>query len=138
MISVYLTFPGNAAEEAHYYAQVFDAPAPDILTPARMSEQDRSDMGPVPENFTVHASVATFGGDLMLSDAFPGQIPRPGDMANVTFSHTDQERIRQVFDRLAKDGAVDMPLGPAFFSPLFGGLRDKYGISWLIMADEQA
>ncbi len=136
MITVYLNFPGNAAEAARYYAQVFEAPEPQIMTPAGMPPEDRQQMGPVSDDFVVHANVATFGGDLMLSDSFPGFTPKAGDMVNVTFSHPDHDRIRRAFDKLAQDGTVDMPLEPAFFSPLFGSLRDKYGINWLLMADE--
>ncbi len=137
MITVYLNFPGTAAQAARYYAQVFDAPEPEIMTPAGMPEADRQEMGPVPQDFTVHANVATFGGNLMLSDAFPGQHPTAGDMVDITFSHTDQQKLRTVFERLAADGQVDMPMAPSFFSPLFGALRDKYGISWMILADEE-
>ena len=137
MITVYLNFPGNAAEAANYYAKVFDAPAPEIMTPAGMPAEDRAQMGPVPDDFTVHANVATFGGNLMLSDAFPGFEPQPGSMVNITYSHTDHDRIRRAFDNLTRDGEVEMPLEPAFFSPLFGSVRDKYGLTWMLMADEE-
>lgn len=133
MLGIYMYFPGNAAEAARYYAKVFDAPEPEIMTPAGVPPEDRAQMGEVPDDFTVHASVATFAGTLMLSDAYPGSDVKPGDMLNITLSHSDHQRLHQVFDRLAREGEVDMPLGPTFFSPLFGGLKDKYGISWLIM-----
>ena len=138
MFGVYLNFSGNTAEAAYYYAKVFDAPEPEIMTPADVPEADRAEMGEVPDDFVVHANVATFAGNLRMSDPYPGAQVKPGDMVNITLSHSDQQRLRQVFDRLARDGEVEMPLGPAFFSPLFGSLKDKYGLTWLIMADEQA
>lgn len=136
MISVYLNFPGNAAEAAHYYAQVFDAPQPEIMTLASVPQADREQMGLLPEDFTVHANVATFGGNLMLSDAFPGAPVTPGSMVNLTFSHPDKQRLRKVFDRLAQDGEVEMPLAPTFFSPLFGSVKDRFGLIWLVMIEE--
>ena len=52
-------------------------------------------------------------------------------------SRNDLERLRRVFERLAKDGEVIMPLEPAFFSPLFGQVRDKFGFYWMIMSSEE-
>ena len=138
MFGVYLNFSGNTVEAARYYAKVFDAPEPEMMTPASVPPEDRAQMGEVPDDFVVHANVATFAGNLRMSDAYPGAQVKPGDMVNITLSHSDHQRLRQVFERLARDGVVEMPLGPAFFSPLFGSLKDKYGLTWLIMADEQA
>lgn len=136
MISVYLNFPGNATEAARYYAQVFDAPEPEIMRPAALPPEDRAQMGQLPDDFTVHAMVETPAGDLMMSDTYPGAPVTPGSMVNLTFSHQDQAVVRQVFDRLAADGEVEMPLEPAFFNPLFGSVKDKYGLTWLVMMEE--
>lgn len=38
-----------------------------------------------------------------------------------------------VFNALAQDGKIDMPLTKTFWSPLYGMLTDKFGIGWMVM-----
>lgn len=89
------------------------------------------------KNLVIHANVKTFAGDIMLSDNPPDQVSAPSAALNICLSHTDLERLRRVFERLAKDGEVIMPLEPTFFSPLFGQVRDKFGFYWMIMSSEE-
>jgi predicted 3-demethylubiquinone-9 3-methyltransferase (glyoxalase superfamily) len=42
----------------------------------------------------------------------------------------DAERLRQAFAVLSTDGAVAMPLDEYPFSPLFGWVQDRFGVSW--------
>ena len=42
----------------------------------------------------------------------------------------DEERLKQVFERLSEKGQVAMPLGDYGFSPLFGWVQDRFGVSW--------
>lgn len=47
------------------------------------------------------------------------------------FIESDSEKdIEDAFKVLAKDGVVFMPLEEYPFSPKFGWVQDKYGISW--------
>jgi PhnB protein len=50
----------------------------------------------------------------------------------VTYSADDVDRARTIFDALAEGGEVQMPFGPAFWSPGFGGCVDRYGVSWMV------
>jgi len=38
----------------------------------------------------------------------------------------------KVFNALADGGQVQMPLGKTFFSPSFGMLADRFGVSWMV------
>jgi len=42
----------------------------------------------------------------------------------------DAAQLRQAFDILSEDGEVPMPLDNYGFSPLFGWLLDRHGVSW--------
>jgi PhnB protein len=37
-----------------------------------------------------------------------------------------------VFDALANDGNVLMPMGPTFWSSCFGMVSDRFGLSWMV------
>ena len=41
----------------------------------------------------------------------------------------------RLFEALAADGEVRMPIGQTFFSPRFGMVADKFGVGWIIIAN---
>lgn len=137
MIEVYLNLNGNAREAAEYYAKALGGEVTFLMTADQMPEGERGNLPPMAGDKVIHANVTTFAGQIMLSDNFPGQEVEPSAAMNITLSHTDLGKIRAAFDALARDGQVGMPLEPAFFSPLFGVVVDKYGFSWMMMSSEE-
>jgi PhnB protein len=133
MIEVYLSLNGNAAEAAIYYAQLFEAPEPYIMRFADMPKADQDQMPPGAENLVMYANVKTSVGDIMMSDMMPGSSVTPNEGVWINYSMKDEERLRQYFDAMAKDGEVLMPLEKTFFSPLYGQVKDKFGFYWMFM-----
>jgi PhnB protein len=41
----------------------------------------------------------------------------------------------RVFNALADGGEVKMPLGKTFFAGRFGAVADRFGVSWMVIAD---
>ncbi|NLG58453.1 MAG: VOC family protein [Clostridiales bacterium] len=137
MIEPYLSLGGNAAEAAAYYAGVFDAPEPYVMRYGEIPPGEMEEVPPEAAQLVMHANVKTYGGDLMLADAMPGSDTTPSAGMWITLSHTDQNRLRETFERLSREGEVLSPLEPSFFSPLYGQLRDKYGFFWMLMSPEE-
>ena len=46
----------------------------------------------------------------------------------------DPAEAEKRFNALAEGGDVRMPLTKTFFSPAFGMVADKFGVSWMVMA----
>jgi len=44
----------------------------------------------------------------------------------------DEDQVRRIFDAVAADGSVMMPVGDYGFSSCFGWAADRYGVSWQI------
>jgi PhnB protein len=44
-------------------------------------------------------------------------------------------RAEQVFAALGDGGKVQMPMAKTFFSPAFGMVADRFGVSWMVMAE---
>jgi predicted 3-demethylubiquinone-9 3-methyltransferase (glyoxalase superfamily) len=44
----------------------------------------------------------------------------------------DEEQVRLLFDQIASDGDVKMPVDDYGFSSCFGWATDRYGVSWQI------
>jgi PhnB protein len=45
---------------------------------------------------------------------------------------TTEAEARRVFGALADGGQVGMPLGKTFWSPCFGAVTDRFGVSWMV------
>jgi hypothetical protein len=52
--------------------------------------------------------------------------------AGFPLSATDAARV---FEALAKDGEVQMPIGPTSWSPAFGMCIDRFGTPWMVGAN---
>jgi len=138
MITAYLNFSGKAREAASYYTEVFGAPAPYIMAMTDMPKGSPEDEFPAgSENLVAYANVKTFAGDIMLSDDMPGgPALTPNSSFWICLDYPEEAKVREVFEKLAKDGRVIMALEPTFFNPLYGQLVDKYGYHWMMMLSE--
>lgn len=50
----------------------------------------------------------------------------------------DEGDAKRKFAALSEGGQVQMPLGKTFFSPCFGIVADRFGVSWMVIVDPQA
>jgi len=44
-----------------------------------------------------------------------------------------EAEAERAFNGLSKGGQVKMPLGKTFFSPRFGMVEDRFGLSWMVV-----
>lgn len=77
----------------------------------------------------MHAELQVGDWKLMASD---GATDATFQGFAVVYTSAIVERSREVFEALAAGGTVDSPFEPAFYSPGFGLLTDKFGVPWMI------
>lgn len=132
-IQPYLFFRGRCEEAIGYYKQALGA---ELLMLMRFKDNpDRPGPDKVPtalDDKVMHAAIRIHGSDIMLSD---GMRSGPLDFQCMSLSLTvpDEAAADRVFNALARDGKVQMPIGPTFFSPRFGAVEDKFGVAWMII-----
>ena len=82
----------------------------------------------------MHSSMMVGDTIVMLSD---GMSTETVSFAGVSLSITanDETHANRMFDALSVGGKVFMPLGKTFWSPCFGMLSDKFGVSWMVGVD---
>ena len=44
----------------------------------------------------------------------------------------DEAQVERIYAGLADGGQVQMPLAKTFFSPRFGMVADRFGVSWMV------
>lgn len=130
LVQSYLNFNGRCEEALEYYRQALDAEVTGLMRFKDSPEPCPS--GSVSADKVMHSCFRIGDTTIMASD---GQCS--GEAAFAGFSLTvtvpDEARARKFFSALSEGGQVTMPLAKTFWSPLFGMVTDRFGVSWMIM-----
>lgn len=88
-----------------------------------------------PADMVIHAALTFGDGDLLMASDDPtgDAAGVKGAALNVTL--TDHSEATRIFEALADGGDVEMPMGPTFWSPLFGACTDRFGVAWMVNVD---
>ena len=137
-IQPYLFFRGRCEEAINYYKDKIGA---EVLMMMRFKEnpdQPHDDkVSHELDDKIMHASLRIAGASVMLSD---GMKTGPLDFQCMSLSLAvkSEAEADRLFDALAADGTVQMPMGKTFFAPRFGAVADKFGVSWMIIVEPSA
>lgn len=132
-VQPYLFFEGRTEEALAFYREALGA---EVTTLMRFSESpDPLPPGMVPpgsEGRVMHAEFRIGGATLMASDGNCSGQARFGGVS-LSLSVPDEETADRFFAALSEGGQVRMPLGKTFFSPRFGMVADRFGVSWMVV-----
>jgi PhnB protein len=134
-VQPYLFFDGRAEEAIEFYKRAVGARV-EMLMRFRESP-DPPPPGMVPpgsEDKVMHASLRIGDTAVMASD---GRCQGRPSFAGFSLSLTarDEADADRLFAALAEGGEVQMPLAKTFFSPRFGMVADRFGVSWMVIVD---
>ena len=54
---------------------------------------------------------------------------------SLALSVDGQDEAQRLFTALADGGQVQMPLSQTFFSPAFGMVADRFGVTWMVVTN---
>jgi PhnB protein len=128
-LNPYLNFDGNAEEVMNFYNNALNG---EIVMLSRFGESPM----PVDEDWKqkiMHARIV-FGGDntIMISDAMKGNQLSTNGNIQLSIGLDDEAKTHEIFDKLAEGGTVSMPLAKQFWGDVFGMLKDKFGVRWML------
>ncbi|MED0989381.1 VOC family protein [Bacillus nitratireducens] len=130
-ITTFLMFEGKAEEAMNFYTSLFNQS--EIVSISRYDEN-----GPGKEGTVIHATFTLNGQEFMCIDSYVKHDFTFTPAMSLYVTCETEEEIETVFNKLAQDGAILMPLGAYPFSKKFGWLNDKYGVSWqLTLAEDK-
>ena len=84
----------------------------------------------------MHASVRIGETTILASDGRCGGQPNFQGIA-LSVTAPDEADAERLFTALSEGGQVQLPLTKTFFSPRFGMVADRFGVSWMIQAAPQ-
>ena len=131
MIQPYLFFDGRCEEAIDFYRGAIDAKVTHIM---RFKDVPNAcSPGQQNENKIMHAAVQIGGTTVLASDGECRGNPSFDGFGLSLNAPNDTEAERQ-FGALADGGAVITPLTKTFFASKFGMVKDRFGVTWMVVA----
>lgn len=128
-LNPYLTFDGRCEKAFTFYAQCLGGTIDGMFTHGGTPAAEH--VAPEWHDKIMHASLKVGDHVLMGSDAPPERYEAPSGFS-VSLNFDDQAEAARVFNALAENGTVQMPLQETFWASRFGMLVDQFGIPWMI------
>ena len=131
-ISPYLFFDGRTEEAVNFYR---DAIGADVVMMLRWKDSPDPQMTPPggDPNKVMHARLRVGETTVMASDGRAQDQSFQGFSLNITAKNAAE--AERLFNALGAGGQVRMPLGKTFFSPSFGMVADRFGVSWMVYVE---
>ncbi len=132
LVQPYLFFDGKCEEAVEFYRRTLGAEVVMMMRFRDSPEPDQPGMVPPgAENKVMHAALRI--GDTMVLGSDGRCLGQP-DFRGFALSLTaaDEAEADRLFAALAEGGQVQMALSKTFFSPRFGMVADRFGVSWMV------
>ena len=137
-VEPYLFFNGQCEEAIEFYKQTLGAK---VLMALRFRDNPDKPgpykVAPDLDDKIMHASLKIGETEVLMSDGMGTGRPEFKGITLALGVQSEAEADR-VFNALAEGGQIKMPIGKTFFSPRFGGVADRFGVSWIIVTAQQA
>ncbi|HEX8740001.1 MAG TPA: VOC family protein [Casimicrobiaceae bacterium] len=133
-ITPYLFFDGRCEEAIDFYRRALGAEQTMLMRYRQSPETSPGSIPPGAGDKVMHASFRIGGAEVMASDGHCKGKPSFQGFA-LSINARDEAEAQRMFDALADDGQVQMPLGKTFFSPCFGMVADRFGVSWMVYVE---
>ena len=127
--TTHLNFRGDARAALEFYRSVFGGRLTaiaygDFGMPTELPDADK----------IVFGQVTSENGFRIMAYDVPARLSwNPGEIPMfVSLRGNEVEEITGYWQKLAADATILQPLAPAGWSPLYGMLRDRFGITWVL------
>jgi PhnB protein len=129
-LDIFINFEGNCKQAVLFYAEAFRKDIPEFMTFADNPGDDYFPPTKETEDLIMYTSLNFDGVNIMFSDIPPGTGLIVGNNVSLTVVNEDMEEVKRLFNAMAAEGTVIMPLQETFWSKCYGYLSDKFGVHW--------
>lgn len=133
-LTPYITLEGRTKEAIKFYEQTIGAEVLSIITYGEMPDMPNTFTDEL-KSLVAHAKLKVGETELMFSDA-PGDAPiENGKRVTICITTNDIAKSKRIYEALLEDGQVNMPFKEEPFSPGFGDITDKFGVTFQIYTE---
>ncbi|AFT71045.1 Glyoxalase/bleomycin resistance protein/dioxygenase [Alloalcanivorax dieselolei B5] len=125
----HLNFRGTAAQALAFYQSVFEGQLVAVTYSQAGAVQD-----PAEADQVMWGQVTAENGFAIMAYDVPSRLAwSAGENPFFVSVRGDAEdEIRGFWDKLSRGSAIVQPLAPAAWSPLYGMLKDRFGVTWVL------
>ncbi|MFC0861612.1 VOC family protein [Sphaerimonospora cavernae] len=125
----HLNFRGDARAALEFYQSVFGGDLAVVTYKDAGSVQD-----PAEADQVMWGQVLAGNGFHVMAYDVPSQMPwgRGENSFFVSLRGESAQEVTAYWDKLSEGATVVQPLGPAQWAPLYGMLRDRFGVVWVV------
>jgi PhnB protein len=136
-VQSYLFFDGRCEEAVEFYRSKLGAEVTMMMRFKESPEPPAPGMTPPgSENKIMHCSFRIGGTEVMASDGMCSGKPSFQGFS-LALSVPNEAEADRLFAALSEGGQVQMPLARTFFSPRFGMVADRFGVSWMVVTESK-
>jgi len=130
-VTPYLMLDGRGEEAIEFYKTALGATVGMLM---RFSDAPPGSCAAGAEDKVMHASITIGNTVLMLSDGMNNGSPEFKGIS-LSVNADNEAHADKLFAALGEGGQVQMPMDKTFFAKKFGMVADKFGVSWMIIAE---
>lgn len=136
-VQPYLFFDGRCEEALEFYKHALGAEVTMLMRFKDSPEPPQADKMPAAsENKVMHSGFRVGDSEIMASDGYCQGKPSFQGFA-LSLPARDEAQAKTYFNALADGGQVQQPLTKTFFSPSFGMVADRFGITWMVIVPQE-
>lgn len=136
-LTPYLMMDGNASEAIQFYEKSLDAKVLFKQTVGEGPENPDFPLTAEEKERVAHSVLKVGETDIFVADLIPGQSFQRGNQVTICITTNEMEKSKQIYDSLQQDGQVNIPLQETYFSPAYGMVTDKFGVTFQIFTKNQ-
>lgn len=132
----FIMLNGHANEAIRFYEKALGAQVVFKQTFGEMPEEGNT--SPIPEEMKeriAHSVMVVGDSELYVSDSEPDQLLERGDQVNICLTVKEVSEADRIYDALRTEGKVLSPLQPLYFSPAYGMITDRFGVTFQIFTE---
>jgi len=135
VVQPYLFFNGRCEEALEFYRTKPGAEVTALMRWKDSPEPPSPEMCPPSASDKVmHASFTIGQSTLMASDGQPTATDQASFKGfSLSLTAANEAEAQRLFAALGDGGQVQMPMTKTFFSPAFGMVADRFGVSWMVI-----
>jgi PhnB protein len=129
-VQAYLNFDGRCEEALEFYRTAVGAEVTSLMR-FRDSPEPCDTLPPGAETKVMHSTMRIGDATVMASDCHSKGQPK-FEGFSLALNPATVAQAERLFTALADGGQVQMPLTKTFWSPSFGVVTDRFGVTWMI------
>ncbi|HEY8909550.1 MAG TPA: VOC family protein [Desulfosporosinus sp.] len=128
---------GRAKEAIEYYQEVLDAK---VIFMQTLGDGPKDEVSKFKEDqlgLIAHSVLKIGESEIMVSDSIPGVPLEKGNQISICITSNDISQTKQLYEKLKENGKIILELNELYFSPAYGMLVDKFGVTFQIFTTKR-